>query len=149
MFWLNVASRTPPGYLPHTLATAIGESLNGPSPALKYQRSSYLRAGTARNVTKRTKSMLAETRRLADEVVTLVMRLVSRCILRSEDYLADPLFNNPRRRWAGLPTETAFNRKDRQDLAKIAKQGSVARGGLRASIGGFAYLFSIGTYFDG
>src|ERR1700739_1448399 len=49
----------PPGYPPHPLATAIGESLNRSSPALKYQRSSYLRAGTARNVTNRTKSMLA------------------------------------------------------------------------------------------
>jgi len=58
VFWLNVASRTPPGS-PHTLAAATGESLNRPSPALKYQRSSYLRAGTARNITKRTKSMLA------------------------------------------------------------------------------------------
>jgi len=47
--------------------------------------------------------MPARNSALADEVVTLVMRLVSRCILRSEDYLADPLFNDPRRRWAGLP----------------------------------------------
>jgi hypothetical protein len=77
------------------------------------------------------------------------MRLVSRCILRSEDYLADPLFNDPGADGHGLPKEKAFNRKDRQDLAKIAKQGSVARGGLRASIVGVAYLFSIGTYFDG
>src|SRR5579864_953160 len=93
----------PAGIPPHTLATAIGESLNRLSPALKYQRSSYLRAGTARNATECTKSMPARNSALADEVVTLVMRLVSRCILRSEDYLADPLFNDPRRRWTGLP----------------------------------------------
>src|SRR5215469_17117289 len=36
---------------------------------------------------------LQDTRRPADAVVTLVIRLVSRCILRSKDYFADPLFN--------------------------------------------------------
>jgi hypothetical protein len=104
----------PAGIPPHTLATAISESLNRPSPVLKYQRSSYLRAGTERNVKKRTKSMLASKSALADQVVTLVMRLVSRCILRSEYYLADPLFNPATQ--MGRPSE-----EKKLLTAKIAK----------------------------
>ena len=77
---------------------------------------------------------LRDTRRLPDERVTLVMRLVSRCILRSKDYFADPFFNGARCRCLAL--------------AKIAKKGVLARRRLRAKTRA-TYLFSIGTYFDG
>jgi hypothetical protein len=129
VFWLNVASRTPPGHPPHTLATAIGESLNRLSPALKYQRSSYLRAGTERNVTNRIESILASNSVLGrrsgyfGDEARITMHFAQRrlpcgsIIQRPVTQMGRP-FDRKKK---------AFNRKDRQDLAKIAKQGSVAR----------------------
>src|SRR5437588_440622 len=98
----------PAGIPPHTLATAIGESLNRPSPALKYQRSSYLRAGTARNITKPTKSMLAGNSAFGGQggyfgdEARITMHFSQRRLP------CDPLFNDARRRWAGLPKEKSF-----------------------------------------
>jgi hypothetical protein len=125
VFWLNVASRTPPGHPPHTLATAIGESLNRLSPALKYQRSSYLRAGTERNVTNRIESILASNSVLGGrggyfgDEARITMHFSQRRL---------PCGSIIQRRAieTGRPSDwrkKALKRKDDSGLAKIPKMG--------------------------